>query len=275
MKNTPERLYSNFLFPFLILIASIIRFLNASRTDQVGSGVEVEGGGIEGSWGKNILYCPENSFVNGYRQKIDRSNLSASDPTALNVIEMSCIDYAGEAIAVLTSQGTFDYGTWFSYGYCPTNNEFINFASSYQMIIGPIEYGALGMRLKCISRETVEAPGTFSLVKGVDTGWGNCEAGSAICGFQSKDEEFQGSFPEEDDSTLNHIRVYCCRLCDLKSGFYLEGNKCKFCHYSCKTCSSGEMTNCKSCYEFPKHKNVFKPGAGGGTCEPPACTVTF
>ena len=94
--------------------------------------------------------------------------------------------------------------------------------------------------------------------------WGDCPAGTAICGMNSRFEGDQGA---GDDSALNDLKVHCCRICDEDSArFIINGNNnCEACHYSCKTCSGGASNNCLSCF--------FSESPSSGTCSTLSCII--
>lgn len=38
-----------------------------------------------------------------------------------------------------------------------------------------------------------------------------------------------------------------CKSCDTENGFYIEGEKCKKCHASCKKCDGPSTNDCMNC----------------------------
>ena len=245
-----------FFFPFFLLI-SYFR-LTISRSDEVET-VTANNEGSQGGW-KTTVYCPFGSFVRGFKMRVEDSGVS--DPTELNSIEMKCYDYNNVEQGTINPEGG-SFGDWYSYSYCQDTTGYVNFLSGYRMKTGNSSQGSMSMAGRCLSGYEFEPPGANS-----GGSWGSfssCSAGTAVCGFNVKYEDYKGIFT--DDSTLNHVRVVCCRLCHTEGGQYLNGNTCSLCHYTCKTCSGGGSNQCSSCH----YSSTYAHSLSGNVCTPPSC----
>jgi hypothetical protein len=145
------------------------------------------------------------------------------------------------------------------------------------LLVGDTKSGAHGMKGKCVvSRAEIIPTGIYSnaLDPGVWKQWADCPTGTAICGYQSKVEDQQGNQIGigKDDSAMNDIRIACCRLCSLVDAQYTDGNTCKYCHHSCKTCSGGASNQCQSCYFTIKHPHTLSVY---NECVAPSCKYTI
>jgi hypothetical protein len=261
-KNTfSESIKLKIYFKSVFLLLLLVCPSNESRSDQVGPEITATGEGSEVDW-KELVFCNSGTFVIGYRQRVEDSD--PIDDTALNSIEMSCADYDGNDINVINSHGGF-WGDWYEYKNCPNLPSEKNFMSGYKILKGPESTGAHGMKGRCLSVEEIEAPGQFTKEPGNWGSWGVCSSGTAVCGFQTKMEDQQGTRIWQNDSALNHIRIVCCRMCDYKGGQFLSGNTCGMCHFTCKTCFGKESNQCSSCFFKSNHVHFL---SSSNTCIP-------
>ena len=90
-----------------------------------------------------------------------------------------------------------------------------------------------------------------------------CSPGTAICGIQSRWESWSSSWTS-DNTSLNDLKIYCCRICDEDDARYVDSStkECKECHYTCKKCTGPAQNQCTSCY--------FSVTPSSGTCSDPS-----
>lgn len=172
-----------------------------------------------GTWGHPEI-CPKNSWVGGMRLKIETSQGWHSDDTALNAVQLQCVNldwiYSGN---ITSASGKF--GKYHKTKYCPKG-----FATGYQLRSEnhePIDdVGAVDFKLKCsnfdgstsyaINTENVLPWGTWSPDR-------VCPPKTAFCGLRTQVETKQGG---GDDTSLNNVDLACCDLPDPAESCKLE-----------------------------------------------------
>ena len=159
--------------------------------------------GYWGGWG-SAQYCPQGSFVYGYRQKTE-SKQGGGDDTALNAIELHCVGPNNNGLVRITSS-TQKWGNWDSPSYCSGHG---NPVTGFQMQIEK-EQGkgddtaANGIKLFCKNGGHILA--------GRHTNWGTwrsvvkCPHGTAVVGIKTRIEKSVG---KGDDTALNGVRLIC------------------------------------------------------------------
>ena len=81
-----------------------------------------------GSWGswQTMRYCPEGSFAVGYRMRVEPARGTDIDDSALNAVELVCMNDQGVLSHVSSHDGL--WGAWNKHGFCP-NGGFITGAN--------------------------------------------------------------------------------------------------------------------------------------------------
>ena len=87
---------------FIKQVSPMQKFKDFNRKSMI-KRVNVNGGGSWGSW-ERPSYCPENYFVCGLRQRVERSQ-GKGDDTALNDIALECCPLFGESSQKITVLG--------------------------------------------------------------------------------------------------------------------------------------------------------------------------
>ncbi|CAC5419012.1 Vitelline membrane outer layer protein 1,Vitelline membrane outer layer protein 1 homolog [Mytilus coruscus] len=177
------------------------------------STLKVNNGFLYGNWGRKE-YCALGHFAIGYSMKIEASQGSFRDDTALNAIRLQCgkphwtgsRDYGNTVIGV---EGP--WGGWTSSQLCPNGEVMVSFSLQVEQKIIGDKTAANYVRFKC--REI--GSDTLGTVLGGSGKWGSygawsgyCTVGSAICGLKVKMEPEQGII---DDTSLNDVIFYCCK----------------------------------------------------------------
>lgn len=167
-----------------------------------------------GTWGQPH-FCPYNSWVGGMTLKIDTSQGWRSDDTALNGVQLHCVNLDW----IHTGNITSSVGSWGNYRktkYCPRG-----YATGYQLRSEKNEaidddVGAVDFKLKCTNFD-----GTISYVINSEYAlpWGqwspeqNCPPQTVVCGISTQVESNQGD-GLQDDTSLNNVDLACCKIPD-------------------------------------------------------------
>jgi hypothetical protein len=154
-------------------------------------------------------YCPEGSYVGGYKMRVEGQR-GSKDDTALNAVYLYCYDRAGNLVdGFQPHQG--HWGDWGQPANCPKGT----YATAFMLKVEPPQgkgddTGANSVKFNCSNGSVIEASGggawgswTSSWV--TDTGsWP-----SAICGVSARVEGWQGT---GDDTALNDLEFTWCYL---------------------------------------------------------------
>ncbi|XP_052080070.1 uncharacterized protein LOC127718147 isoform X4 [Mytilus californianus] len=178
------------------------------------STLKVNNGFTNGYWGRTE-YCAQGHFAIGYSMKIEASQGSFRDDTALNAIRLQCgkphwtgsRDYGSTVIGV---EGP--WGGWTSSQLCPNGEVMVSFSLQVEQKIIADKTAANYVKFKC--RDI--GSDTLGTVLGGSGKWGSygawsgyCTVGSAICGLQVKMEPDRGGII--DDTSLNDVIFCCCK----------------------------------------------------------------
>lgn len=159
-----------------------------------------------GNWG-HPEFCPINSWVGGMTLKIESSQGWSSDDTALNAVQLHCVDLDWIHSGSVTST-TGSWGNYRKTKYCTRG-----FATGYQLRSEKNQ--AKDFKLKCTNFD-----GTMSYVinSEYELPWGrwsqerSCPYRTAVCGLSTQVEKFkQGG---KDDTSLNNVDLACCKIPD-------------------------------------------------------------
>ncbi|HMA95354.1 MAG TPA: hypothetical protein VKP30_21845, partial [Polyangiaceae bacterium] len=163
-----------------------------------------------GPWGLAgpAVYCRPGTYVAAFLQRVESSQGSAVDDTALNSLIFYCKDLAGNWSEPLNVwQGSWgDFSPW---EYCPTSAGFITGAElkvESQQGAGD-DTSANAARFWCNDGAALGADN--------DGPWGDwrgravCEQDQAVCGVQLQYEPPQGL---GDDTAMNGLRLQCCAI---------------------------------------------------------------
>lgn len=158
--------------------------------------------GLWGDW-TSTRYCPAGSYAVGYRMRVEQGQGSGDD-TALNAIELECMDASGNISSASAHDGM--YGNWYESAYCANGTWMtggaIRFEKSQK---SGDDTGGNNVSARCSDGTNVQAPGGMSYGS-----WNNtvtCDAGSSVCGIKVRFESGQGS---GDDTALNAVQFACC-----------------------------------------------------------------
>lgn len=164
-----------------------------------------------GTWGPPEI-CANNSWVGGMRLKIETSQGWHSDDTALNAVQLQCVNLDWIHSGNITS-ASGKFGTYQKTKYCPRG-----FATGYQIRSENNEaiddVGAVDFKLKCTNFD-----GTTSYAINSDyvLPWGQwsperiCPPKTAFCGLKTQVETKQSV---GDETSLNNVDLACCKIPD-------------------------------------------------------------
>ena len=165
-----------------------------------------------GHWGDwtQPLYCNEGSWAVGYQMRVEASQGTNKDDTALNTVQLQCLSRDAASVEWIRPHDGI-WGTWGAAVSCSATN---NFLSSARMRVEP----NLGSNRDDTAANDIEfgcsGGGSISAGNGAPwgawTSWNYCPAGSAVCGLSIRVEANQGS--NRDDTTMNGLELYCCAL---------------------------------------------------------------
>ena len=175
-----------------------------SRPDALPAYVELN----PGSWGSWIAprFCPVGAFAIGYKLRAELSTVE--DKTALNAIELQCMDGQGNLSTAEAHEGL--WGRWNMAAMC-ANTFLTGGAVRFQPSRGSNDdTGANDFRAVCGDNVTLTAKGG-----GAEGTWNatkSCPAGHNVCGISVRFESSQGGGDGngEDDTALNAVRLHCC-----------------------------------------------------------------
>jgi PKD repeat protein len=162
-------------------------------------------GGPFGDWGTEER-CPEGQWAFAVSLRVEDSQGSGDDDTALNGIRLSC-GTPGYARDISSTAGI--WGNWSEIKKC-TNG----FITGARLRIEPRQGGGDddtgGVDAEFFCQDGQILGGDIHLPWGEWKDRQSCPAGTAICGIQTKVEKSQGS--GEDDTALNDVIYSCCWL---------------------------------------------------------------
>lgn len=174
---------------------------NSSRSDVVGTARLNEG--LWGDW-TQTRYCPEGSRAVGYRLRGEVPQGSGDD-SALNAIELSCLDDLGRMYKASAHDGL--YGSW--------SRDIAFCANGSVMVGGSIRFegnqrsgddsAANDVKVRCSDGNDIQANG--GLTYGSWQSRSTCPTNSSVCGVKVRFEKGQGS---GDDTALNAVEFACC-----------------------------------------------------------------
>ncbi|XP_062612641.1 vitelline membrane outer layer protein 1 homolog [Saccostrea cucullata] len=177
--------------------------------------LEVKGGDW-GLWG-DVAYCPEGSFADGYKMKIEPRQFWGDD-TSLNRVAISCRDAVSleETSEVTPHPHMKAFGSWGSKTSCHEGDFLTSFALQVEKPQGKGDDTAANFLKFTCRNTTMGEPYVLAHQPGAGY-WGTygewsetCPQGSAICGIQQKIESYQSIWG--DDTELNNLRFFCCKL---------------------------------------------------------------
>jgi hypothetical protein len=159
-----------------------------------------------GSWGswQAMRYCPEGSFAVGYRMRVEPARGSDIDDSALNAVELVCMNDQGTLSRVSAHDGI--WGAWNQDAFC-ANGGFVTGANMrFESSRGSgDDTGGNDVIARCSTGADIHAPGgtTFGAWQGMKT----CPVNTSVCGISVRFESSRGS---DDDSAMNAARLACC-----------------------------------------------------------------
>ena len=258
MKILPSKKFNN-TFLFIVFVQYLIRWVDSQRKDLLPSSIKTTIGGNQGDWELPKI-CSENKFVNGYQLIFEQNWINGisqwSDFTGLNGIRIFCSDMNFLGNEELRP-GDGPFPQYFQTQIVCGSDGKNSFIIGYELYLGGEKDGALGIKGICSDfyGENVIYVDKGEFDFNVQKESATCPPGTIVCGMQLRIEVNQGTF--SDDSALNDLRVFCCRVCLSDRGRYLNEitKTCEKCHFSCKTCSGMREDECLTCYNDDKLEN--------------------
>nr|XP_034332245.1 vitelline membrane outer layer protein 1-like [Crassostrea gigas] len=195
---------------FLLLIASLC----VGEGREITKSLSVQGGNW-GTWGQ-VVYCPEGSFADGYKMKIEPPQ-GFRDDTSLNRVSLSCrdgttLEASGD---VAPHPHTKSFGTWGPMTSCQRGHFITSFALQVERPQGSDDDTAANF-VKFTCRNITNGESYVMMQQPGAGYWGtygpwseSCPLGSAVCGIQQKVEPYQSILG--DDTELNNLKFYCCK----------------------------------------------------------------
>ncbi|XP_045168851.2 vitelline membrane outer layer protein 1-like [Mercenaria mercenaria] len=196
--------------------SSVVESDENVHNSTVNKTLTVTNGGRWGDWGP-VQYCPKGSYAIGYDMKIEPKQ--KVDNTALNAIKLVCESLEGNESGEITStQG--HWGSWVGRTFCPSESGGRLHLTSFDLQVQQKQgffkddTAANYVKFRCRSGsgrqyEIVKPPG-----HGLFGTWGawsdECTLGTSICGIMTRVEKPRGPF--RDDTALNDVKFYCCKL---------------------------------------------------------------
>lgn len=196
----------------IILILNAVFFKNSNSNHELVSWISTpRTTKFEDSGSPEI--CTTNSWVGGMRLKID-STQGWRDDKGLNAIQLHCVKMDWIYSGHITSAS----GPWGDYQkskFCPHG-----FATGYQLrseIEAIDDFGVVDFKLKCTNFD-----GTTSYVINSEYAlpWDtccseqNCPSKTAVCGLSTQVEVNQGNGRYDCTSSLNNVKLACCKIPD-------------------------------------------------------------
>lgn len=184
----------------------------SNRSDVVSSFTS-NNGGQWGQWTNRPVFCPPGSYAAGYTMRVEPpQGAGNNDDTALNAIRLYCYNRNGKPTGNLEPHPGF-WGTWVEGRYCQGAG---NFLAAFDLQVEPSLGSGLGSRDDTAANSILFGCSSGGVIAAEGGRWGSFSGnwvqgvpGSAICGLDVKVEPRQGN---GDDTALNDVRVYWCRL---------------------------------------------------------------
>ena len=206
-------MFHYFIFLTFSLISYFLIYLHPvfSRSDVVRE-IQSSTGDTRGSW-RNLVYCLDNHYVNGFNQRVDCNNYGVNVfilycASLDNSQSYSIISYDDSGGSWQTNQycnfGDFMQSYFVSKNGCTSWSNLDFFGISYCVK----EISLSDVRMKCITGTNDLSPGGGC--HNDWTGLASCTTGEAICGYQIRFED--GGGVRASDSIFK-----CCCL----NGYFL------------------------------------------------------
>lgn len=167
-----------------------------------------------GNW-RQVEMCADNSWVGGMRLKIEPAQGEYEDDTALNGIQLYCVNMDW----ILSGHISSARGPWGTYGsskYCTQG-----FAHGYKLRAqngqgAGDDVGAVDFQLQCTNFNggisyVINSYYRHRLNWGTWSAEQNCPSKTAVCGITTQVEPGQG---RGDDTALNNVALACCKIPD-------------------------------------------------------------
>lgn len=164
-----------------------------------------------GNWGI-AAFCPDGSFARDFELKIEPSQGSHDDDTAMNAIKIWCYYHfdTDEFEAGIETSTEGGWGSWTGKVSCGDAGAFLKgaqFKSETSQGSHDDDTAGNSVNMECTDGSILEPNGG---------GWGSwsnwvmCPDNTAICGLKTQVEPSQGS--HDDDTALNGVTFYCCEF---------------------------------------------------------------
>ena len=164
-----------------------------------------------GEWAASPEFCPEGSFVYGFKLQSEKKQGGSEDDSALNSIELHCRkpNSAFKTKSISSSKGF--WGDWGSTAWCTSDKPVDGFKVQEEPKQGEDDDSSLNNIALYCKDETAAKHAS------VNTNWGSwkpvqrCPDGFAVVGLKTRVENKQG---DGDDTALNGLELYCQRYSD-------------------------------------------------------------
>jgi len=171
-----------------------------------------------GEWGPES-FCPDNSWAQGFKLKVESDQGDFGDDTALNGVKLLCYDSAGAFVGEAASAYE-QFGSWQAALYCSSRQSFLTGIRlrSKDPSASLDETAANNVDMYC---------GDGTNLPGGGMHWGewtyavSCPAATAVCGIKTKVQPYAGGLV--DDTALNEVILMCC---DLSQTVYQAVQQC-------------------------------------------------
>ncbi|XP_076045520.1 vitelline membrane outer layer protein 1 homolog [Oratosquilla oratoria] len=164
---------------------------------------------LHGSWGTwgRVEICPPNSFADALNLKAETPSIT--DSTGADGVMLFCREQGGNLAANITST-VGEIGEWRGKKECAVPEYINRFKLRVLLDQGNMfdDSAVNDIKFTCTHDEENVIEGGGEEDGEWDKDWVTCPADNAICGIQTRVEEYQGMF--EDDSGLNDIVFLCC-----------------------------------------------------------------
>ena len=185
-----------------------------------------------------VAVCPDGKWMGGFYLKNDCNGYGT-----MNVI-ITCLDinFENKVEAMISPFSKFSGGTATALVSC-NSGSFVNSYKKRGYCCGfwTNDQALNDLYFKCTHGDELISGGCNA---GSWTSYATCPAQTAACGYEVSEGSDVGM---DDDLSLLDITLYCCPICKVSYGFYLNTNKCVFCDDNCFTCSGISSTDCTSC----------------------------
>lgn len=173
---------------------------DSSRSDFVKS--QQLNSGLWGSW-TSTRYCPPNTRVVGYRMRVEGGQGSGDD-TALNAVELRCMDDYGNLSKVSAHDGL--YGSWGDWAFCANGSVVVGGTVRFEGNRGGgDDTAANNLKVRCSDNKEVQASNGMNYGSWLSEA--TCPSNSSVCGIKVM---FEGNRGSGDDTALNAVEFACC-----------------------------------------------------------------